>query len=101
MTELQLYKFIQENDVEWHQKKAFERVEKAIAAARKKGLYFYGRQNVLEAYTKPAMEYLERKSICDVSRRIPCLKALNVLTDCGADDSWSYTTEEDEELFNP
>lgn len=83
------------------QEKAFERVEKAIEAARKKGLYFYGRQNVLEAYTEPAMKYLEREAICDGSRRIPCLKALNALADCGADDSWSYATAEDEELFNP
>lgn len=82
------------------QEKAFERVEKAINAAQKAGLVFYGKQWELVAYTKKANNYIRESGVYDSARIIPYLSAM-VLEDSGADDSISYRTDEDEQKFNP
>lgn len=83
------------------QKKAFDRVRKAMAAATKAGLVFYGKQGSLVAYTKYADDYVEEhgfdKLLGNGCKQIPTM--FLPITDSGADDYPSFKRAEDDPDF--
>ncbi len=86
------------------QELAFKEVIKAIKAAQKLGLRFYGKQYELVAYTKEANDYAESFDFQELLRgcnsTIPYLSS-SILQDSGADDYAQYKSQLDEdELLN-
>ena len=85
------------------QEKAFDAVVKAIQAAKKKGLVFYGKCSALVAYTKHADTYIEDElgfdnSLRGMGSQVPFLSK-DLLADSGADDYGHYPTEADERKY--
>lgn len=86
------------------QEKYFKKVVIAMKEAKKKGLVFYGKSDVLVAYTKEASDYQNidfNKTLGTGYGTLPHLSAQRVLDDSGADDYASYLNESDEYMFNP
>lgn len=83
------------------QKKAFDRVVKAIESAKNKGLRFYGMQWDLAAYTDYAEKYISDNGyVCGGSKtQIPFLSA-TILSDSGADDCAKFIKEEHNPEYN-
>jgi len=80
------------------EKAAFERVIKAIKAAKKLGLAFYGKQGALVAYTKYADDYADKfnyDKICANGNKSIPYQSANVLNDSGADDYACFYKPED------
>lgn len=78
---------------------AFNKVIKAIQAAKKTGLVFYAKQWNIVAYTKEADNYIENiigfeRSLRGGNGQVHNLSS-NILADSGADDYGSYATTED------
>lgn len=85
------------------QKKAFNKVIKAIESAKKKGLHFYGKQFNLVAYSSKANDYIVSKDCMSKLNTgfatIECLSG-NVLCDSGGDDYPSYRSQKDEDIYS-
>lgn len=82
------------------QEAAFKKVVDAMKAAKKLGLTFYGRSDVLVAYNQQAEEYKAKYPgwalIGNGNDHIPHLSDIKVLTDSGADDYECYKHESDD-----
>lgn len=83
------------------QEAAFKKVVKAMQEAKKAGLVFYGKSDVLVAYTRQAEDYVNQHGFSKLlgrgTRQIPNLLGRNVLHDSGADDYPCYATKKDEQ----
>jgi len=85
------------------QEKAFKKVESAMKNAKKTGLRFYGKSDVLIAYTEEAANYQNidfNACLSGDGSTIPYLSARNVLDDSGADDYACYLSLEHQEKYN-
>lgn len=86
------------------QREAFERVERAIIAAKKTGLVFYAKSDSLVAYNKAADVYNNQvefqKTVGTGYSQIECITEFGLINDSGADDYPCYRTEEDEKKYS-
>jgi len=83
------------------QEKAFNKVISAMKAAKKLGLHFYGKQDILVACTTKANSYINDNGMAYLLKQdhepIPYLTGDNVLSDSGADDYENFLEEDQEE----
>lgn len=83
------------------QEKAFKKVVSAMKAAKKLGLHFYGKQDILVACTDKVNSYINDNGMSKLLRQsyepIPYLTGHNILSDSGADDYENFLDEDQEE----